>query len=108
MGECSDYFEGVSCDARDRVAMVSLQGKGLAGSISPAVAMLPGLTRLYMHYNKLSAVVPRQLGNLPMLAELYLGVNNLSGIVHVELSRLSSVQAPNEAILEKLTVPKPL
>ncbi|XP_006659770.3 somatic embryogenesis receptor kinase 1-like [Oryza brachyantha] len=87
-----DYFEGVSCDARGRVATVSLQGKGLAGAISPAVAMLPGLTGLYLHYNALSGAIPRQLGDLPLLAELYLGVNNLSGAIPVELGRLSSLQ----------------
>ena len=27
-----DYFEGVSCDARGRVAAIALQGKGLAGT----------------------------------------------------------------------------
>uniref|UniRef100_A0A0E0LQP4 Protein kinase domain-containing protein n=1 Tax=Oryza punctata TaxID=4537 RepID=A0A0E0LQP4_ORYPU len=87
-----DYFEGVSCDARGRVATVSLQGKGLAGAISPAVAMLPGLTGLYLHYNELAGDIPRQLGDLPMLAELYLGVNNLSGSIPVELGRLSALQ----------------
>uniref|UniRef100_A0A0E0QDN5 Protein kinase domain-containing protein n=1 Tax=Oryza rufipogon TaxID=4529 RepID=A0A0E0QDN5_ORYRU len=87
-----DYFEGVSCDARGRVAAVSLQGKGLAGAISPAVAMLPGLTGLYLHYNELAGAIPRQLGDLPMLAELYLGVNNLSGTIPVELGRLPALQ----------------
>ncbi|KAF0918787.1 hypothetical protein E2562_026163 [Oryza meyeriana var. granulata] len=87
-----DYFEGVSCDARGRVATISLQGKGLGGTISPAVAMLPGLTGLYLHYNELGGVIPHQLGDLPMLAELYLGVNNLSGSIPVELGRLSALQ----------------
>ncbi|OEL27379.1 Protein STRUBBELIG-RECEPTOR FAMILY 8 [Dichanthelium oligosanthes] len=87
-----DYFEGVSCDARGRVAAISLQGKGLAGTVPPAVAMLPGLTGLYLHYNELSGAVPRELGGLPDLAELYLGVNNLSGTIPVELGRLGSLQ----------------
>uniref|UniRef100_A0A0D9X3W3 Protein kinase domain-containing protein n=1 Tax=Leersia perrieri TaxID=77586 RepID=A0A0D9X3W3_9ORYZ len=87
-----DYFEGVTCDARGRVATISLQGKGLAGAISPAVAMLPGITGLYLHYNELRGVLPRQLGDLPLLAELYLGVNNLSGGIPVELGRLGGLQ----------------
>ncbi|KAE8795052.1 Leucine-rich repeat receptor protein kinase EXS [Hordeum vulgare] len=87
-----DYFEGVSCDARGRVSVVSLQGRRLSGSVSPAVAMLPGLTGLYLHYNELSGAIPRELGNLPDLAELYLGVNNLSGGIPVELGRLHRLQ----------------
>ncbi|XP_062195062.1 probable leucine-rich repeat receptor-like serine/threonine-protein kinase At3g14840 [Phragmites australis] len=87
-----DYFEGVSCDARGRVATISLQGRGLRGTVPPAVAMLPGLTGLYLHYNKLGGEIPRELGGLPELAELYLGVNNLSGSIPVELGRLGSLQ----------------
>ncbi|CAO2164621.1 unnamed protein product [Urochloa humidicola] len=87
-----DYFEGVSCDARGRVAAISLQGKGLSGTVPPAVAMLPGLTGLYLHYNDLGGGIPRELGVLPELAELYLGVNNLSGEIPVELGRLASLQ----------------
>ncbi|CAD6246468.1 unnamed protein product [Miscanthus lutarioriparius] len=87
-----DYFEGVTCDARGRVATISLQGKGLAGTVPPAVAMLPALTGLYLHYNDLGGEIPRELGGLPGLAELYLGVNNLSGTIPVELGRLGSLQ----------------
>jgi hypothetical protein len=87
-----DYFEGVSCDARGRVSVVSLQGRGLSGSVSPAVAMLPGLTGLYLHYNELRGAIPRELGDLPELSELYLGVNKLSGSIPVELGRLRRLQ----------------
>jgi Leucine-rich repeat (LRR) protein len=87
-----DYFEGVTCDARGRVATISLQGKGLGGTVPPAVAMLPGLTGLYLHYNDLRGHIPRELGGLPNLAELYLGVNNLSGDIPAELGRLASLQ----------------
>jgi hypothetical protein len=91
-GGRGDYFEGVACDGRGRVATVALQGKGLTGTVPPALAMLPGLTGLYLHYNRLSGEVPRQLGQLPGLAELYLGVNNLSGRIPVELGRLRALQ----------------
>ncbi|KAL6658791.1 hypothetical protein ACP70R_002831 [Stipagrostis hirtigluma subsp. patula] len=87
-----DYFEGVACDARGRVATISLQGRGLKGTLPPAVAMLPGLTGLYLHYNELGGGIPRELGELPELAELYLGVNNLSGSIPVELGRLGGLQ----------------
>ncbi|KAF8669775.1 hypothetical protein HU200_050944 [Digitaria exilis] len=87
-----DYFEGVTCDGRGRVTTISLQGKGLSGTVPAAVAMLPGLTGLYLHYNDLSGAIPRELGELPELAELYLGVNSLSGTIPVELGRLASLQ----------------
>ena len=87
-----DYFEGVSCDERGRVAAIALQGKGLAGTVPPALAMLPGLTGLYLHYNDLRGDIPRELAGLPDLAELYLGVNNLSGAIPAELGRLRSLQ----------------
>ncbi|KAL6857170.1 hypothetical protein ACP4OV_018552 [Aristida adscensionis] len=87
-----DYFEGVACDARGRVATISLQGRGLRGAVPPAVAMLPGLTGIYLHYNELAGEIPRELGDLPDLAELYLGVNNLSGSVPAELGRLAGLQ----------------
>ncbi|KAK3122588.1 hypothetical protein QOZ80_8AG0615610 [Eleusine coracana subsp. coracana] len=87
-----DYFVGVACDAQGRVATISLQGRGLTGTVPPAVAMLPGLTGLYLHYNELGGELPHELGQLPDLAELYLGVNNLSGSIPVELGRLGSLQ----------------
>ncbi|KAJ1266972.1 hypothetical protein BS78_07G020900 [Paspalum vaginatum] len=91
-GPRGDYFEGVSCDARGRVAAISLQGKGLRGTVPPALAMLPALTGLYLHYNELGGEIPSELGGLPDLAELYLGVNNLSGTIPAELGRLRSLQ----------------
>ncbi|TVU43603.1 hypothetical protein EJB05_10086, partial [Eragrostis curvula] len=87
-----DYFEGVSCDALGRVSTISLQGRGLTGTVPPAVAMLPGLTGLYLHYNQLGGEVPPELGSLPELSELYLGVNNLNGSIPAELGRLGALQ----------------
>ncbi|TVU00722.1 hypothetical protein EJB05_53832, partial [Eragrostis curvula] len=87
-----DYFEGVACDALGRVSTISLQGRGLTGTVPPAVAMLPGLTGLYLHYNQLGGEVPPELGSLPELAELYLGVNNLNGSIPAELGRLGALQ----------------
>ena len=54
------------------VSNVSLQGKGLAGTLSLAVAGLRSLTGLYLHYNALRSGVPLELANLTQLTDLYL------------------------------------
>ncbi|GJM94101.1 hypothetical protein PR202_ga10717 [Eleusine coracana subsp. coracana] len=85
-------FEGVACDARGAVANVSLQGKGLAGTLSPAVSRLRALTGLYLHYNSLRGGVPRELADLANLTDLYLNVNNLSGPIPPEIGAMPSLQ----------------
>ncbi|WVZ69971.1 hypothetical protein U9M48_018682 [Paspalum notatum var. saurae] len=85
-------FEGVACDARGAVANVSLQGKGLAGTLPPAVAGLRSLTGLYLHYNALRGPVPRELAALAALTDLYLDVNNFSGPIPPEIGAMPSLQ----------------
>lgn len=88
----SGGFEGVACDTRGAVANVSLQGKGLAGTLPPAVAGLRALTGLYLHYNALRGGVPRELAALGALTDLYLNVNNLSGPIPPEIGAMASLQ----------------
>ncbi|KAJ1284025.1 hypothetical protein BS78_03G172100 [Paspalum vaginatum] len=88
----SGGFEGVACDARGAVANVSLQGKGLAGTLPPAVAGLRSLTGLYLHYNALRGPVPRELAALAALTDLYLNVNNFSGPIPPEIGAMPSLQ----------------
>ncbi|KQK08399.1 hypothetical protein BRADI_2g41696v3 [Brachypodium distachyon] len=85
-------FEGVACDARGGVANLSLQGKGLSGTLSPAVAGLRALTGLYLHYNALRGAVPRELTGLSQLTDLYLDVNNFSGAIPPEIGTMASLQ----------------
>ncbi|XP_072966397.1 probable receptor-like serine/threonine-protein kinase At4g34500 [Typha angustifolia] len=89
---CRGDFEGVACNEHGKVANISLQGKGLSGTISPAVAGLRCLSGLYLHYNKLNGGIPREIGNLTELTDLYLNVNNLSGSIPVEISKMDSLQ----------------
>ncbi|XP_066314433.1 somatic embryogenesis receptor kinase 2-like [Miscanthus floridulus] len=88
----SGGFEGVACDARGAVANVSLQGKGLAGTLPPAVAGLRSLTGLYLHYNALRGGIPRELAALAALTDLYLDVNNFSGPIPPEIGAMASLQ----------------
>ncbi|XP_050228091.1 probable leucine-rich repeat receptor-like protein kinase At5g63930 [Mercurialis annua] len=89
---CSGSFEGVACNEHRKVANISLQGKGLSGWVSPALAELKCLSGLYLHYNSLSGDIPKELGNLTELSDLYLNVNNLSGIIPPEISGMASLQ----------------
>ncbi|KAG6513803.1 hypothetical protein ZIOFF_024140 [Zingiber officinale] len=89
---CRGEFEGVVCDAAGKVANISLQGKGLSGSISPAVARLRSLTGLYLHFNNISGAIPREIANLTALSDLYLNVNNLSGGIPEELGIMVALQ----------------
>uniref|UniRef100_A0A2C9WD41 Protein kinase domain-containing protein n=1 Tax=Manihot esculenta TaxID=3983 RepID=A0A2C9WD41_MANES len=89
---CSGTFEGVACNEHQKVANISLQGKGLSGSLSPAVAELKCLSGLYLHYNSLSGVIPKELANLTELSDLYLNVNNLSGSIPPEVGGMASLQ----------------
>lgn len=89
---CDGSFEGIGCNEAGQVANISLQGKGLSGKLSPAIAGLKHLTGLYMHYNSLYGDIPREIANLTELSDLYLNVNNLSGEIPPEIGSMGSLQ----------------
>ncbi|XP_024515171.1 LRR receptor kinase SERK2 [Selaginella moellendorffii] len=88
-----DGFVGVACDSRGRVTNVSLQGRGLEGSIPAAIGELSSLTALYLHYNSLSGSIPSSLASLTGLTDVYLNVNKLSGAIPSQLTSLRNLQA---------------
>ena len=89
---CGGSFLGVTCDPAGRVTAVSLQGRGLSGSLPPAVAGLRRLQGLYLHYNGIKGPIPREIGKLSELADLYLDVNHLTGPVPVEIAAMVNLQ----------------
>ncbi|KAF8027103.1 hypothetical protein BT93_E0123 [Corymbia citriodora subsp. variegata] len=89
---CGGSFEGVACNEHQKVANISLQGKGLSGKVSPAVAQLECLSGLYLHYNSLTGEIPREISKLTELADLYLNVNNLTGSIPSEIGYMASLQ----------------
>ncbi|KAE8663987.1 hypothetical protein F3Y22_tig00112857pilonHSYRG00101 [Hibiscus syriacus] len=89
---CDGSFEGLACNEGGQVANISLQGKGLSGKISPAIADLKHLTGLYLHYNALYGDIPREIANLTMLTDLYLNMNNLSGQIPPEIADMGSLK----------------
>ncbi|KAJ6815552.1 LRR receptor-like serine/threonine-protein kinase GSO2 [Iris pallida] len=92
-------FEGVTWNEHGKVANISLQGKGLIGTILPSVSGLRWLSGLYLHYNALGGEVPRELASLTGLLDLYLNINNLSGTIPEEIGTLASLQSCNIAII---------
>ncbi|XP_004964453.1 probable leucine-rich repeat receptor-like protein kinase At5g63930 [Setaria italica] len=89
---CGGSFVGVTCDTAGRVTAVSLQGRGLSGSLPPAVAGLRRLQGLYLHYNGIKGPIPREIGKLSELTDLYLDVNHLTGPVPVEIASMANLQ----------------
>ncbi|XP_023550554.1 LRR receptor kinase SERK2-like [Cucurbita pepo subsp. pepo] len=85
-------FEGIGCNEKGQVTNMSLQGKGLSGKLSPAIAGLKHLTGLYLHYNSLFGDVPKEIANLTLLSDLYLNVNNFSGEIPPEIGNMASLQ----------------
>lgn len=59
---CGGSFVGVTCDSGGRVTAISLQGRGLSGTLPPAIAGLRRLTGLYLHYNGIKGLYPGRLG----------------------------------------------
>ncbi|KAJ8767597.1 hypothetical protein K2173_018155 [Erythroxylum novogranatense] len=89
---CSGLFEGIACNEHRKVTNITLQGKGLSGILSPAVAELKCLSGIYLHYNSLTGEIPKDISNLTELSELYLNVNNLSGTIPPEIGGMSGLQ----------------
>lgn len=89
---CGGSFEGVACNDRRKIANISLQGRGLAGKLPPAIGDLKSLSGLYLHYNSISGEIPAEIGNLTELVDLYLNVNNFSGIIPSEIGHMASLQ----------------
>ena len=89
---CSGAFDGVACNEHRKVANISLQGRGLSGTVSPAVAELKCLSGLFLHYNNLSGEIPREISSLTELADLYLDVNSFTGNIPEEIGNMSNLQ----------------
>lgn len=89
---CDGSFEGIGCNGKGQVANLSLQGKGLTGKLSPAIAGLKHLTGLYLHYNSLFGEIPKEIANLSLVSDLYLNVNNFSGEIPPEIGSMERLQ----------------
>lgn len=74
------FWEGVGCDANDRVSRLWLPSRGLVGIISPSIANLSRLSQLNLSRNSLSGSIPdRIFMSLNRLQIIDLSYNRLSG-----------------------------
>jgi Leucine-rich repeat (LRR) protein len=89
---CSGSFEGVACNEQGLVANISLQGKGLSGTLPAALAELKSLTGLYLHFNALNGKIPKEIAQLTQLSDLYLNVNNLSAEIPPQIGHMPNLQ----------------
>ncbi|KAI5679528.1 hypothetical protein M9H77_00755 [Catharanthus roseus] len=90
------FWEGVSCDANDRVARLWLPSRGLVGTISPSIANLSRLSQLNLSRNILSGPIPdRFFMSLANLQIVDLSYNRLSGQVPPSDTLSTTVQIMN-------------
>ncbi|KAK9749246.1 hypothetical protein RND81_02G112500 [Saponaria officinalis] len=80
-------WEGVTCDHKhNRVRVLDLNSRGLAGTISPFIGNLSFLKNIWLYNNSLHGEIPNNLGNLLRLRELRLFNNTLVGKIPANLS----------------------
>ncbi|KAF2943143.1 hypothetical protein DAI22_02g044600 [Oryza sativa Japonica Group] len=80
--DCCHAWEGVVCDDEGTVTEVSLQSRGLHGSISlSSLAGLTSLTRLNLSHNALSGSLPPELMYSASLVVLDVSFNSLDGVL---------------------------
>ncbi|XP_074279798.1 uncharacterized protein LOC141605067 isoform X2 [Silene latifolia] len=80
-------WEGVTCGRKhNRVTVLDLSSRGLAGTISPFIGNLSFLKIINLYNNSLYGEIPTQLGHLVRLQELVLYNNTLVGEIPGNIS----------------------
>ncbi|XP_019187953.1 PREDICTED: receptor protein kinase TMK1-like [Ipomoea nil] len=74
---CGGDWRGVSCDANRKVSIINLPKFNLSGSLSPSIANLSSLARVFLESNNISGPIPRTWTGLKSLVVLDLRDNNL-------------------------------
>ncbi|XP_058210568.1 probable LRR receptor-like serine/threonine-protein kinase At3g47570 [Rhododendron vialii] len=87
------HWEGVKCGRRhERVTVIDLTSRGLAGSLSPYIGNLSFLQELSLRNNTFIGEIPTELGNLLKLQILKLAYNGFEGKIPTSLSRCSNLR----------------
>ncbi|CAL8992041.1 unnamed protein product [Prunus brigantina] len=84
-------WEGIICDASNRVTSINLASKSLSGSLPSTLNSLTQLTTLSLQSNSLSGPFP-SLANLSSLQEIYLDTNKFTSIPSACFQGLSRLQ----------------
>lgn len=86
-------WEGILCGPDDRVVHLWLPGRGLSGSISPAITNLTYLTHLNLSHNSLLGPLPDGLfSSLFRLQVLDLSFNRINGQLPISSNETSNLQ----------------
>ncbi|KAL6859127.1 hypothetical protein ACP4OV_018129 [Aristida adscensionis] len=85
-------WDNVNCQD-NKVTEITLSSMGLQGTLSPSIARLTTLQRLFLDGNTISGGIPEELGNLSSLTTLNLGRNMFNGSIPDSLGRLSKLQS---------------
>ena len=85
-------WQGVNVDGQGRVVNLSLNGQRLSGVIPPELGSLSDLWFLSLANNDLSGAIPAELGNLSSLKVLRLEGNELSGTIPAEIGALTMLE----------------
>ncbi|KAL6144331.1 hypothetical protein ACLB2K_055025 [Fragaria x ananassa] len=87
------HWEGILCGLDDRVVHLWLPGRGLSGTISPAITNLTYLTHLDLSHNSLLGVLPDGLfQSLFRLQVLDLSFNRLNGNLPLSSDDASKIE----------------
>ncbi|XP_062026035.1 tyrosine-sulfated glycopeptide receptor 1-like isoform X1 [Rosa rugosa] len=87
------HWEGILCGLDDRVVHLWLPGRGLRGSISPAITNLTFLIHLNLSNNRLLGLLPDRLfSSLFRLQVLDLSFNRLNGHLPISSKEASKLQ----------------
>uniref|UniRef100_K3YQC5 Leucine-rich repeat-containing N-terminal plant-type domain-containing protein n=1 Tax=Setaria italica TaxID=4555 RepID=K3YQC5_SETIT len=76
--DCCEW-EGIVCNGNRTVIEVSLEYRGLEGSITPSLGKLTGLQRLNLSYNSLYGGLPLELVSSSSIMVLDVSFNQLNG-----------------------------
>ncbi|GMH26277.1 hypothetical protein Nepgr_028120 [Nepenthes gracilis] len=76
---CSNWM-GITC-SNGNITTINLQGKGLAGTISPVIATITSVEVLVLSHNNITGTIPTELASMPNLKRLDVSFNQLYGKV---------------------------
>ena len=84
-------WDGVRME-EGRVVALNLDGRGLTGTLPPALADLTGLKFLFLNDNSLTGSIPSELGTMPALVRLMVADNDLSGSIPSSIGNIATLE----------------
>ncbi len=86
-------WPGIVCSQQQRISSITINGKGLKGTIPPGtLGMLSSLKVLDLVNNSLMGEIPSDIGNLTSLTFLLLAYNNLNGSIPSSIGSLGQLK----------------